>query len=108
MPRAAFDANRLVEAIALADRALASDPKNLDALLTRARAYVVQGHWEQALPDAEHARAAYPSHLGSLQLLQKIQAKVGLTDRAAVPQAERVRAQDRIELMGRTEQGNQP
>ncbi len=40
--RGAFDANRLVEAIALADRALASDPKNLDALLTRARAHVVQ------------------------------------------------------------------
>jgi tetratricopeptide (TPR) repeat protein len=99
--RGAFDANRLVEAIALADRALASDPKNLEALLTRARAHVVQGHWEQALPDAERARAAYPNHLGSLQLLQKIQAKVGLTDRAAVTQAERVRAQDRIELMGR-------
>ena len=99
--RAAFDANRLDEAIAFADRALAHDPKNLDALLTRARSHVVQAQWEQALPDAERARAAYPDNLGSLQLLQKIQTKVGLTEQAAVTQAERVRAQDRIALMNR-------
>ena len=101
MPRAAFDANRLVEAIAFADRALAHDPKNLDALLTRARSHVVQAQWEQALPDVERARAAYPDNLGSLQLLQKIQTKVGLTEQAAFTQAERVRAQDRIALMNR-------
>jgi len=99
--RAAFDANHLVEAIAFADRALERDPKNLNALLTRARAHVVQAQWEQALPDAERARAAYPNDLGSLQLLQKIQTKVGLTERAAFTQAERVRAQDRIALMNR-------
>ena len=83
--RGAFDANRLDEAIALADRALARDPKNLDALLTRARAHVVQAQWEQALPDAERARAAYPNDLGSLQLLQKIQTKLGLTGRERPP-----------------------
>jgi tetratricopeptide (TPR) repeat protein len=99
--RGAFDANRLDEAIARADRALARDPQNLDALLTRARAHVLQARWEQALPDAERARAAYPNDLGSLQLLQKIQTKLGMTDRAAVTQAERVRAQDRIALMNR-------
>jgi len=99
--RGAFDANRLVDAIALADRALASDPKNLNALLTRARAHVVQGQWEQALPDAERARAAYPNDLGSLQLLQKIQSKMGLAKQAAITQVERVRAQDRIALMNR-------
>jgi cytochrome c-type biogenesis protein CcmH/NrfG len=97
--RGAFDANRLDEAIAFADRALARDPRNLEALLTRARAHVVQSRWERALPDAESARAAYPNDLGSLQLLQKIQTKMGLTERAAVTQAERVRAQDRIALM---------
>jgi len=99
--RGAFDANRLDEAIAFADRALARDPKSFDALLTRARAHVVQAQWEQALPDAERARAAYPNDLGSLQLLQKIQTKVGLTEQAAFTQAERVRAQDRIALMNR-------
>jgi tetratricopeptide (TPR) repeat protein len=99
--RRAFDANRPVEAIRLADRALARDPKNLDALLTRARAHVVQALWKQALPDAERARAAYPNDLGSLQLLQKIQAKLGMTDQAAVTQAERVRAQDRLAVMDR-------
>jgi tetratricopeptide (TPR) repeat protein len=102
--RRAFDANRLDEAIALADRALASDPKNLDALLTRSRAHVVQARWEQALPDAERARAAHPNDLGTLQLLQKIQTKVGQTERAAVTQAERVRAQDRLALMYRLNQ----
>jgi superkiller protein 3 len=99
--RGAFDANRLDQAIALAERALARDPKNLDALLTRARAHVVQGQWERALPDAERARYAYPNDLGSLQLLQKIQTKMGLTERAAVTQRERVQAQDRIALMNR-------
>jgi tetratricopeptide (TPR) repeat protein len=99
--RGAFDANRLDEAIAFADRALTRDPKNLDALLTRARARVVRAQWEQALPDAERARAAYPNDLGSLQLLQKIQTKLGLTERAAFTQAERVRAQDRFALMNR-------
>jgi tetratricopeptide (TPR) repeat protein len=99
--RSAFDANRLVEAIEFADCALARDPKNLEALLTRARARVVQAQWEQALPDAERARAAQPNDLGSLQLLQKIQTKLGLTDQAASTQAERVRAQDRIGVMDR-------
>jgi tetratricopeptide (TPR) repeat protein len=99
--RRAFDANRLDEAIAFADRALAGDPKNRDALLTRARARVVQFQWEQALPDAERARAAQPNDLGSLQLLEIIQTKLGLTERAALTQAERLRARDRIALMNR-------
>jgi tetratricopeptide (TPR) repeat protein len=97
--RAAFDANRLDAAIAFADRALERDRDNLDALLTRARAHVLQGRWEKALPDAELARAARPNDLGSLQLLQKIQTKLGQTERAACTQAERVRAQERIALM---------
>jgi tetratricopeptide (TPR) repeat protein len=99
--RGAFDANRLDEAITFAQRALARDPKNHDASLTRARAHVVQGNWKQALPDAERLRAAHPNDLGTLQLLQKIQTKLGLTDRAAATQAERVRAQERIDLMNR-------
>jgi tetratricopeptide (TPR) repeat protein len=102
--RAAFDANRLDECIAFAERALARDPKNLDGLLTRARAHVMRARWAKALSDAERARAAYPNDLGSLQLLQKIQTKMGLTERAAVTQAERVRAQDRITLMNRLNQ----
>ncbi len=99
--RGAFDANSPAEAIVLADRALAGDPKNLDALVTRARAHIVQGHWQQALPDAERARAAFPNDLGALQLLQKIETKLGLSEHASRTQAERVRAQDRIALMNR-------
>jgi tetratricopeptide (TPR) repeat protein len=97
--RGAFDANRLDEAIALADRALAREPKNLDALLVRARSHVIQAQWELALPDAERARAARPNDLGTLQLLQKIQTKLGQTEQAALTQAERVRAQERVRLM---------
>ncbi len=70
-------------------------------MLTRARAHVVQSRWEEALTDAERVRAAYPDDLGSLQLLQKIQTKLDLTERAAATQADRVRAQDRIALMNR-------
>jgi cytochrome c-type biogenesis protein CcmH/NrfG len=97
----AFEENRLDDAIALADRALERDPKNLEALLTRARARVLQSKWEQAMPDAERARSTHPNDLGTLQLLQKIQTKLGLTERAAMTQADRVRAQERVELMNR-------
>jgi cytochrome c-type biogenesis protein CcmH/NrfG len=99
--RVAFDDNRLDDAIALADRTLARDFKNLDALLARARARVVQAQWQQALPDAECARVAHPNDLGTLQLLHKIQTKLGLTERAAITQAQRVRAQDRLEVINR-------
>ena len=51
------------------------------------------------MPDAENARAAQPNDLGALQLLQKIQTRLGLTERAARTQAERVKAQDRLALM---------
>ena len=87
--RGAFDTNRLDEAIALAGRRCAREPGNLDALLNARRARVVQARWEQALPDAERVRAASPDDLGALQLLQKIQTKLGLTERAAATQAER-------------------
>jgi tetratricopeptide (TPR) repeat protein len=99
--RGAFVANHLHEAVALADRSLARDPENHDALLTRARARVAQAQWKQALPDAERARDTRPNDVGALQLLQIIQTKLGLTDRAALTQAERVRARDRIALMNR-------
>jgi tetratricopeptide (TPR) repeat protein len=99
--RGAFEANRLDEALAWAGRALACEPGNRDALLTRARVRVVQSRWEQALPDAERARDVHFNDIGALQLLQIIQMKLGLTERAAATQAERLRAQDRIALMAR-------
>jgi tetratricopeptide (TPR) repeat protein len=99
--RGAYHSNHLDQAIAFADRALSHDPKSLDALLTRARAYVIQGRWAQALPDAEKAAADYPNDLGSLQLLQKIQTKLGQTEQAAVTQAKRIDAQHRIDTMNR-------
>jgi tetratricopeptide (TPR) repeat protein len=95
----AFDANRLDQVIALADRTLARDPKNFDALLARARTHLVRSQWEQALPDAERAVSAHPSNLGALQLLQKIETRLGLTERARFTQARRVGTQDRITLM---------
>ena len=95
----AYYANRLDEAIELAGRSLARDPKNLESLLTRARTHVIRSEWEKALPDAERAVAMHPSHLGSLQLLQKIQTKLGLTEQANATQARRVATQNRIAAM---------
>ncbi len=58
--RGAFDANRLVEAIEFADRALAQIPR-ISTPCSRARARVVQAQWEQALPDAERAGPRTPT-----------------------------------------------
>jgi superkiller protein 3 len=102
--RRAFDANRLDEAIDLATRALARDSRELHALLARARSLVVKGQWQQALPDAESAVALAPNHLGALQLLQKIETRLGLRQRAAETQARREQAQHRIELMNQLNQ----
>jgi tetratricopeptide (TPR) repeat protein len=95
----ALQANRLDEAISRANDALRANPQNVNALLARARAHVLQSRWEQALPDAEQAVIAGPNELGALQLLVKIQTRLGLKQRAAETQLKRERAQKRIELM---------
>jgi tetratricopeptide (TPR) repeat protein len=81
--RQARDLGKAEEASKLADRALARDPKQLDALLTRARLQLADGHDDRALADLELAVKANPNHLGALQLLSQVEAKLGLSERAA-------------------------
>ncbi len=101
--RVAFDANRLDEAIALADHA---------SLGTRSPESRRSGDARQvsrrpgAMGASVARRRTRPGRLPqrparSLQLLQKIQTRMGLTDRAAITQGERVRARDRIARMNR-------
>ncbi|MGP0070191.1 MAG: tetratricopeptide repeat protein [Isosphaeraceae bacterium] len=97
--RGAFDANRLDESLALADRSLRTDPRNPDALLARARCRVARLQWKDALPDAERAAAAAPNDLGTLHLLWIIETRLGLTDRAAATLEKRKRTQARAKLM---------
>jgi tetratricopeptide (TPR) repeat protein len=97
--RGAFDANRIDEAVALADRSLQRDPRNPDALLARARCRVARSQWKEALSDVEHAAAAAPDDLGTLQLLGIIETRLGLTERAATTLEKRKRAKERARLM---------
>jgi tetratricopeptide (TPR) repeat protein len=97
--RCSFDGNRLDEAEALAERALREDPRNVSALLTRARCRIARSRWRDALPDAEGAVAARPNDLGALQLLSMIETRLGMAGRAAQTQARRKQSQERIRLM---------
>jgi tetratricopeptide (TPR) repeat protein len=95
----AFNANRLDEANALADRALAREPRNVRALVARARCQLARSHCEQALPDAELAVAVEPNNTESIHLLFEIETTLGLTERAASTLVKRKQAQDRLRLM---------
>jgi tetratricopeptide (TPR) repeat protein len=97
--RAALDANRLDEAIARADQALAHDPANIHALVARARVRVARARWQDALRDAELAVAAEPSDPSSLQLLLKIETRLGLTARAAATRARGARLRELVKSM---------
>jgi tetratricopeptide (TPR) repeat protein len=97
--RAASHAERPDAAIPLADRALARDPRNLHALLARAQAHAAQSRWEQALPDAEGAVAVEPNEMEALNLLLKIEMRLGFTGRATATLARRERAQERLRQM---------
>jgi tetratricopeptide (TPR) repeat protein len=97
--RAAYHANRLDEAISLADRALARDPRSAHAMLARAQSLVARSQWENALPEAERAVAAEPNEMDALNLLLRIEMRLGLTRRAQATLARRERAQERLRLM---------
>jgi tetratricopeptide (TPR) repeat protein len=98
--RASFDANNLREAVALAGRALQADPRNVNALMARASALAAESGWQEALADAERAAAAAPNDRAVLQLLQSIELKLGLKDRAAKTQAQSNVAGERARRMG--------
>jgi tetratricopeptide (TPR) repeat protein len=97
--RAAFHAKPPDAAISLADRALALDPRNLHARIARAEARAAQSRWEQALPDAEGAVAAEPNDMEALNLLLKIEMRLGFAQRATATLARREQAQERQRQM---------
>ena len=97
--REAFDTHRLDEAMAFADRALQQDPRNLDALIARARCRVTRSLWKEALPDIELAAVTEPNDLGTLQLLWIVETRLGLAERATLTMEKRKRSMERAKLM---------
>jgi tetratricopeptide (TPR) repeat protein len=97
--QAAYDAHRIDEASALADRTLQRDARCFQAMLTRARCHIIKSRWQEALRDAEGAVAARPGDLSALQVLLTIERRVGLKERAAATETRRNQAQERAKLM---------
>lgn len=99
---AARHANRRgdsAEARALADRALAVDPDNFDARLTRGTENHFAGRLDDAVADLEHALRINPNHLGALQLLIQVHFRQGHAEQAeAARQAFRA-VSERLTLM---------
>lgn len=99
--RQAFVVGRIDETIARADRALARDPLNANALVARARAFGARSLWKQALLDAEQAVLAVPSDLDALQLLLMIENHLGLNERAAETLRRRNNVLEQLQKMDR-------
>lgn len=89
------------EALVRAERALARDPENADALVARVRALIAGSNWDQALPSAERAVAAVPSDLDTIQLLHLVETRLGLTERAAATLDRRNRVLAQTQTMER-------
>ena len=94
--RQARDLGHLDEAKGLADRALAGNPKEFDALLVRARLYFLSRQPKLAITDLEKAAQVRPNHVATLQLLLQSQKSLGLTEDAKRSQERADRARDRI------------
>ncbi len=99
--RQAFVVGHIDETIARADRALARDPLNANALVARARAFGARSLWQQALLDAEQAVLAVPSDLDALQLLLMIETQLGMTERAAETLRRRNNVLEQLQKMDR-------
>ena len=99
--RQARDRGRPDEALGLADRTLAIDPANFDALMVRARVHTANRQPRSAKDDLEKAIAVKPNDRAALQLLSQVQMSLGLTREAKSTQERANRARERIELMDR-------
>jgi len=97
--RQAHDLGRLEEAAALANRTLAIDPKNFDALLVRARVRHVARSPQAALDDLQKAVQVKPNDVAALQLLLQVQTSLRMTSESAQTQARVNRARQRLALM---------
>jgi len=99
--RQALESARVDEAEKLANRALAIDPREFDALLVRARLHFLSHQPRLAIADLEQAERARPNDLATLQLLLQSQNSLGMTREAAATQQRADRARARITLMDR-------
>jgi tetratricopeptide (TPR) repeat protein len=97
--RQARDLGNVAEATALADRALAIDPKNFDALLVRARIRHASRSPQTALKDLERAIHVKPNDVAALQLLLQVQTTLGMTTESARTQAKIARSRERLAQM---------
>jgi tetratricopeptide (TPR) repeat protein len=84
-----------------ADATLRRDPDNVDALFVRAQIRHVAGQHEQALADLERAAALNVNHLGVLQLLAQVHARLGHAAQASEARARLEQARARTERMDR-------
>jgi cytochrome c-type biogenesis protein CcmH/NrfG len=99
--RQAYGQGSLNEAQELAEKALAADPRNFDALMIRARARFIARQPELAVVDLKQAVLVRPQDIGALQFLAQIQNHIGLVKESAATQARADRARDRVMLMDR-------
>lgn len=97
--RQARDLGRAEESGQLADRALALDADNVDALLVRARLRFHSRRTTQAIEDLEKAVRLKPNDVPSLQLLMQAQKSLGMGKEAEETQVLADRARERILLM---------
>jgi tetratricopeptide (TPR) repeat protein len=97
----ARDRGLLGEAAKLADRALAGEPNNFDALLVRARLSALTPEPKLAIADLEKAILVKPNNSAALQLLSHVQMRLGLTSEASATLERSKRARERIEMMDR-------
>ncbi len=99
--RQARDLGRQDEALGLAERALAADPANFDALMVRGRIRILKRQIRPAIEDLEKALAARPNDRAALQLLAQTQQSAGLTREAKATRERAEQARQRTELMDR-------
>ncbi|WP_169977301.1 tetratricopeptide repeat protein [Tautonia rosea] len=101
----AFASGDLDRARQMADQALELDPDADEALLARGRTHHASDDLQEALADLERFLELRPNNLSALQLLGQIEARLGLTERAAQTADRHRAAYERADRMTRlTEQ----
>lgn len=97
--RHASHQGRSDEALALAERALAGDADNFDALLIRATENHLAGDPAVSETDLERALQINPNHLGVLQLLMQVQHRRGNSEQAEATRQQFREVTERLALM---------
>jgi tetratricopeptide (TPR) repeat protein len=99
--RHANDLGRTDEARKFADRALAVEPAEFEALLVRSRLAFLAHEPQRAIEDLEKALTLRPYDVATIQLLLQAQQSLGLSEQAAATQQRADRARARVAEMDR-------